>query len=321
MDISKALQRIDDQSVDVIQRMVRVAVDQQTMRPRSFFLNQKEHEIVTVLGPFKGDFSDRDQVFIVQTFWGLTYVLHSVAGREPARQAGLEPQWILDSRILRDEELMSFFREDQYMLVNMDLKKIADFHGHVCPDLVIGAKAVGMAMAHMADEDLSHGLFVIAQNQTSALDAIQHLTGCTIGNQRLVVEDCGKHRYTFVITSSGRALEITMKPIHFQYESAYFKLEKKVSQNGGTIHEVSRLQGLVNAWVHWLTSMEDRDLFSVTETRRKPPPVEVCSRYLRCTHCGDLVQASRARTLGTASVCRPCARLVMHIPQGSWHEA
>ena len=321
MDISKALQRIDDQSVDVIQRVVRVEVDQQTMRPRSFFVNHQEHEIVTVLGPFKGDFSDLDRVFVVQTFLGLTYVLHCVAGHDPALNAGLELQWILDSRILKDEELMSFFREDQCMLVNMDLKKIADFHGHVCPDLVIGAKAVSTALALLTEDELTQGLSVIAQNRTSALDAIQHLTGCTFGNQRLVVEDFGKHRYMFILNSSNRALEIAMKPIHFQYESAYFELEKKVSRNGGTIQEVSRLQGLINAWVHWLTSMEDRDLFSVTETRREPPSAEACSKYLRCTQCGDLVQASRARTLGTATVCRPCARLMMHMSQGTWHEA
>jgi len=220
-----------------------------------------------------------------------------------------------------DEELMSFFREDQCMLVNMDLKKIADFHGHVCPDLVIGAKAVSSAMAHLAEDDMTQGLSVIAQNRTSALDAIQHLTGCTFGNQRLVVEDFGKHRYTFIPNSSGRALEITMKPIHFQYESVYFELEKKVSRNGGTIREVSRLQGLINAWVHWLTSLEDWDLFTVTETRRKPPPVEVCSKYLLCTQCGDLVQASKARALGSTTVCQPCARLMMHMSQGTWHEA
>jgi formylmethanofuran dehydrogenase subunit E-like metal-binding protein len=26
------------------------------------------------------------------------------------------------------------------MIVNMALKRIADFHGHVCPDLVLGSK-------------------------------------------------------------------------------------------------------------------------------------------------------------------------------------
>ena len=35
----------------------------------------------------------------------------------------------------------------------------------------------------------------------------------------------------------------------------------------------------------------------------------------------DYTPEERARTLGTATVCRPCARLMMHMSQGTWHEA
>ncbi|PIU23820.1 MAG: formylmethanofuran dehydrogenase, partial [Chloroflexi bacterium CG08_land_8_20_14_0_20_45_12] len=76
------------------------------------------------------------------------------------------------------------------MLVNMQLKRVIDFHGHLCPDLVIGCKAYELAMKTLCHrENLDGGLIVIAENTTNAIDAIQCLSGCTLGNQRLKIHD------------------------------------------------------------------------------------------------------------------------------------
>ena len=57
---------------------------------------------------------------------------------------------------MRDEELMFFFREERKMLVNMELKRVADFHGHICPDLVIGCKVHELAIDILSNLTLSH---------------------------------------------------------------------------------------------------------------------------------------------------------------------
>jgi formylmethanofuran dehydrogenase subunit E len=194
------------------------------------------------------------------------------------------------------------------MLVNMDLKRIADFHGHLCPDLVIGTKAVETALDYLqSKEELQSNLCVVAHNQTSALDAIQYLTGCTLGNQRLVVNDWGKHRYQFITGATGRAVDVRMKAVHFHLEGAYFELEEKVQQQGGTLYEVARMQGIINQWVQWLTSMPAEALFTVDERTCELPAVEVCSKYVQCIQCGDLVQQSKAVRLGDGLVCVSCA--------------
>jgi formylmethanofuran dehydrogenase subunit E len=216
--------------------------------------------------------------------------------------------WTLDVRILRDEELMSFFREEQCMLVNMDLKRISDFHGHLCPDLVIGARAVETALDFLqSKEELPSNLCVVAHNQTSALDAIQYLTGCTLGNQRLVVNDWGKHRYQFISGTTGRAVDVRIRPVHFHLEGAYFDLEDKVQRQGGTLYEVARMQAIISQWVQWLTSISAEALFTVEETSCELPAVEVCSKYVQCIQCGDLVQKRKAVRLGDGLVCVSCA--------------
>jgi formylmethanofuran dehydrogenase subunit E len=310
MNISQALQRIDDESVQVLRHSVRVDFDHSGKKPKAFYINHQVHEIVSAIGPFAGDLTENDSLYIVHTVDQLTYVLHGY--RQMQHAALMEndlDSWTLDARILRDEELMSFFREEQCMLVNMDMKRISDFHGHLCPDLVIGARAVETALNFLqSNEELQSNLCVVAHNQTSALDAIQYLTGCTLGNQRLAVQDFGKHRYQFISGSTGRAVDVRMKPVHFHLEGSYFELEEKVQCQGGTLYEVARMQGMISQWVQWLTSMPAKALFTVEETACELPAEEVCSKYVQCTQCGDLVQKRKAVRLGEKLFCVSCAQ-------------
>ena len=311
MNISQVLKRIDDESIQVLRRSVRVDFDHSGKKPKAFYINHQIHEIVSAIGPFAGDLAENDSLYIVCTADQLTYVLH---GYRQMQQAGRLDNdlnsWTLDARILRDEELMSFFREEQCMLVNMDLKRISDFHGHLCPDLAIGARAVETALDYLqSKEELQSNLCVVAHNQTSALDVIQCLTGCTLGNQRLVVQDFGKHRYQFISGATGRAVDVRMKPVHFHLEGAYFDLEDKVQQQGGTLYEVARMQGIIGQWVQWLTSMPAEALFSVEERCCELPALEVSSRYVQCIQCGDLVQQSKAVRLGGGLMCVSCAHV------------
>jgi formylmethanofuran dehydrogenase subunit E len=310
MNISQALKRIDDESIQVLRRSVRVDFDHSGKKPKAFYINHQIHDIVSAIGPFAGDLTENDSLYIVHTADQLTYVLHGYRQMQQAEWLDNDlDSWTLDARILRDEELMSFFREEQCMLVNMDLKRIADFHGHVCPDLVIGARAVETALDFLqSKEELPSNLCVVAHNQTSALDAIQYLTGCTLGNQRLVINDWGKHRYQFISGTTGRAVDVRMKPVHFHLEGAYFELEEKVQQQGGTMYEVARMQGIISQWVQWLTSMPAEALFSVEERSCELPTAEVCSKYVQCIQCGDLVQKRKAVCLREGLFCVSCAQ-------------
>lgn len=308
MHIDQVLQRISDQSLEFIQQEVQVDYDQFQGLPTKFTYYSKVHQIQVALGPFPGEQTGSSWDYIVQTADSQTYALSLVHNYCHPSQPPENKKWILNYRVLGDEELMFFFREEHGMLVNMDLKQIADFHGHLCPDLVLGAKAVEKALDYFrAQEEEPLSLFVVAQNQTSALDAVQYLTGCTVGNQRLVVEDCGKHCYMFISNNTGRALELRMKPVHFHQERSYFELEEKVQNQGGTLREVSRMQSIISDWVQWLANISPGALFTAFETTSELPAVETCSRYLPCSKCGDLVQSKQTIIQGQHILCKACA--------------
>jgi formylmethanofuran dehydrogenase subunit E len=110
----------------------------------------------------------------------------------------------------------------------------------------------------------------------------------------------------------GRAVDVRMKAVHFHLEGAYFELEEKVQQQGGTLYEVARMQAIISQWVQWLTSISAEALFSVEERSCELPAVEVCSKYVQCSRCGDLVQRRKAVSLGIDLVCGPCSQ--MYVP-------
>ena len=106
--------------------------------------------------------------------------------------------WVLSFRVLSDRELMTLYREERQMVVNMAVKRVVDFHGHLCPELVIGMKACEYALQLLFQgKQPTERISVVAENCTSALDAFQVLLGVTVGNQALKVFDFGKHNYTF----------------------------------------------------------------------------------------------------------------------------
>jgi len=155
---------------------------------------------------------------------------------------------------------------------------------------------------------LNKGLSIMVQNTTSAVDAVQCLTGCTLGNQRLVVQDFGKHNYTFISHHSNRAAELKMKDICYPDQESFHALEKTLAKQKGTVQQVARLQAMLDEWVKWLLAMEDCDVFEVRETSHLPPQAEMSSKYLVCGLCQDPVLVSRAVKLHGHFVCFPCAQ-------------
>lgn len=59
---------------------------------------------------------------------------------------------------------------------------------------------------------------VLAENCTSALDALQVLLGVTLGNQSLREIDFGKHNYTFSTRTGGEGFALRLKRLAFDNE-------------------------------------------------------------------------------------------------------
>jgi Formylmethanofuran dehydrogenase subunit E len=91
--------------------------------------------------------------------------------------------------------------------------KCVEFHGHECPGLAIGYKASEAAKEKMGlsfskDEEI----VCVTENDACCVDAVQVITGCSIGKGNLIYKDAGKMAFSFFNRKNGEALRIVLKP-------------------------------------------------------------------------------------------------------------
>ncbi|MGI6513065.1 MAG: formylmethanofuran dehydrogenase [Syntrophomonadaceae bacterium] len=96
----------------------------------------------------------------------------------------------------------------------LDWLKAVEFHGHECPGLAIGFRAVEAAREQMgitfsADEEV----VCVVENDACGVDAVQVLTGCSLGKGNLIYRDRGKMAFSFFNRRNGDALRLIAKPL------------------------------------------------------------------------------------------------------------
>ncbi|NMB40872.1 MAG: hypothetical protein GX996_02935 [Firmicutes bacterium] len=89
------------------------------------------------------------------------------------------------------------------------------YHGHLCPELAIGYRAALIAQEELGiSRENAHQFFILAENMSSAIESLQLITGCTIGNQNFFAYDLGKHVYYFGsyadVSKPGKALRLAL---------------------------------------------------------------------------------------------------------------
>lgn len=92
-------------------------------------------------------------------------------------------------------------------------QKAVEFHGHVCPGLLVGFRAAEEALRRMeVSRAQDEELVAVVENDACGVDAVQVLTGCTFGKGNLLFRDWGKQVFTFVRWQDGRGIRVAVKP-------------------------------------------------------------------------------------------------------------
>ncbi|MDN5348281.1 MAG: formylmethanofuran dehydrogenase subunit, partial [Clostridia bacterium] len=110
-----------------------------------------------------------------------------------------------------------------------DWEKAVEFHGHSCPGLAMGYRAAKIALRELARERAAdEELVAIVETDACGVDAVQVLTGCTLGKGNLLYRDYGKHVFTFVCRDSGRAVRVAVRTDKWRQDDSYKNLRRKV---------------------------------------------------------------------------------------------
>jgi len=307
MNTAEALRSIRYDLLEYIQKKVKVDFDNVMQMPVCFTFGGKKYIVHEVLGRFRTQAKRHINAFLVNVDSDEVYFLYfqlcSMNQRSPFNRGF----WVLSFRILGDRKLIAFYREERKMLVNITLKRVVDFHGHLCLDLAIGSKACEYVQKFLSkNRELDGGISVIAENCTSALDAIQVLLGATVGNQRLKVLDFGKQNYTFSFKKRRNSFRLSLREQRYGDEDEYKVLEEKIINDQASLDEVVHYQNLVDSRINQLLASPPEDLFSVKRIRLIQPASEITTIYLLCWKCGQQVLRSRTIEFEDKIYCIPC---------------
>ncbi len=190
-----------------------------------------------------------------------------------------------------------------------DLKGAVQFHGHLCPGLVIGYRVAKLAqkeldLGHSEDEEL----VAIVENDSCAVDAVQYITGATFGKGNLIYKDHGLHAYTFIERTSGKQRRIELKADVFgdMSEQRRTLLQKIREEIPLTPEEKANHKKSREETIQRMLKLPDQDLFNIRSVEIELPEKATIHRSVKCSSCGLMVMETRARVLKQQLYCIPC---------------
>lgn len=177
------------------------------------------------------------------------------------------------------------------------LEKSTKIHGHICAGQVIGVRMSMIGLREIGIDDPKaqrKDFYVLVEIDRCATDAIQSVTGCTLGKRSLKWLDYGIMAATFVHLKTGKAVRITA-------------LEESRETSKKYCPEIGdKYQQQLEAY----RIMPEDELFKIQQVKVAVPEEDMPGRPIRrvqCEACGDWVQDCREIIDNGKSLCRPCA--------------
>lgn len=179
------------------------------------------------------------------------------------------------------------------------LQESVKIHGHLCPGQVLGVRMAlyGLRKIGIGDprgKDRKK-IYLFVEIDRCATDALQSVTGCSLGHRTMKFVDHGKMAATFVNLETGDAVRVVAK------EEAREKAKDYVS-------------GIEDKYKRQLEAykiMPEDELFIHESVRVSIPPEDMPGRPLsrvQCEMCGEYVQDKREIEEEGRVLCRACAR-------------
>lgn len=184
------------------------------------------------------------------------------------------------------------------------LNESARIHGHLCAGQVLGVRMSMHGLREIGINDPKgadrKSLIVFVEMDRCATDAVQSVTGCSLGKRSMKFMDYGKMAATFLNQKTGKAVRI------FAREDSREKA-KALFPDSGNKYAVQ---------LEAYKIMPDEELFDVMEVSVTLAPQDMPGRPMRrvqCDSCGEHVQDMREVYQDGKVLCAPCA-------QGGYYE-
>ncbi|MFZ5775434.1 MAG: FmdE family protein [Thermodesulfobacteriota bacterium] len=179
------------------------------------------------------------------------------------------------------------------------LEKSTKIHGHICAGQVIGVRMSMIGLRQIGIDDprgtQRKDFYVLVEIDRCATDAIQTVTGCSLGKRSLKWLDYGIMAATFVNLKTGKAVRVTA--LEESRETA-----KKYAPAAIGDKYIQQLEAY--------RIMPEEELFRIQQVTVAVPEEDMPGRPKRrvqCEACGDWVQDCRDVEKDGKALCKPCA--------------
>lgn len=177
-------------------------------------------------------------------------------------------------------------KESGVIVLDLQLwEQAAAFHGHKCPGLAIGFKAVEGAIAELGlnasdPRSIDEEVVCVTENDACGVDAVQVLLGCTYGKSNLISRIRGKMAFSFFVRGTDRSVRLLLT----------------VSKEGMTRQEFQ----------DYLLTTSYKELFSVGKPAYSlPEPARLFPSH-PCAKCGENTAEFGLRVQSGQLVCLDC---------------
>ncbi len=185
--------------------------------------------------------------------------------------------------------------------------EVTKFHGHSCPGSAIGYRAAEIAICELSSRAEDEELVAIVENDSCSVDAIQVVTGCTMGKGNLIFKDYGKQVYTFLNRKTGKALRIALKNNIDEIAPEFSKARENAFSSSASQEEKNEFVKAKDALTEKiLRDIPTQELFKVESVELEFPEEARIFKSIYCAKCGEPVAEHRARVENGEIVCLPC---------------
>jgi formylmethanofuran dehydrogenase subunit E len=177
------------------------------------------------------------------------------------------------------------------------LKESSIIHGHQCAGQILGVRMAMLGCREIAiDEPRGcKKLIVYAEIDRCATDAVQAVTGCSLGKRTLKYLDYGKMAVTFLNTETGRAVRVLAKDDARNLVPLYV-------QDSANLRDAQKQAYRI---------MPEAALFAVKPVTMDVPPEEMPGyrgKRVNCAECGEGINFNREVERGGRLLCIPCSQ-------------
>lgn len=173
------------------------------------------------------------------------------------------------------------------------LADAVDFHGHMCPGQVLGVRMVLAGCRELAVDaprSLGKRLVVFVEIDRCAIDAIQALTGVSVGKRTLRPLDYGKTAATFVDVERGTAVRVTARD------------DARARASEWSPPGVDARQAQIAAY----RIMPEHELLKIEAVAIVPGWLDRRRARISCEACGEGINYEREVVVAGRTLCRPC---------------